>query len=334
MQMKNMKIRPFYGSRAAIVPIPEDASALRNATREQLAVLLALSAEPDAACDVIAEKSGTTAAQLDAAVAYWQNAGILRAESAAARADAAAAAPHPDRAAELPHYNTEEAARFLETNPSASDLIDGCQRALGKIFNTSETEIVIGLLDYLSLEPDYILLLFAHCATHDQRSLRYIEKMAISLHDRGIVTYEQLDVHLKKLDQAKDAEYALRDMFGFGQRALTKKEKSAFLNWTAEWNLPLDLIRHAYEITVSKTGKPSVPYTNAILEKWRADNLVTLSAVETAEDAQRAQAQPGTSFNTDDFFEAALKRSYGESYTDDIFEAERNRAQERTHNKS
>ena len=314
MQMKKMGVRPFYGSRVAVVPVPEDPDVLRRATREQLAVLIALMASPDAERDGIAQMSGVADAQLDAAVSYWQSAGVLRCDAAPAPP---APAERPDRAAELPHYNTEEAARFLERNPSAASLIDGCQRALGKIFNTSETEIVIGLLDYLSLEPDYILLLCAHCAQHDRRSLRYIEKMAISLHDGGIVTYEQLELHLKKLDMTRDAEHALRELFGIGQRALLKKEQAAFYNWIAEWNLPLDLIRHAYEITVSKTGKPSVPYTNAILEKWHADNLVTLAAVEAAEDAKRREAQetavPGTSFNTDDFFEAALKRSYGDS---------------------
>lgn len=337
MQMKNIKIEPHYGTQVVVLPVPADPARLRDATREQLAVLIALMTERSFSYFTIAEKSGATREQIDNALQYWQDAGVLTLMEAEAQGEpstAPAPAPrepaHQERAAELPHYNTEEAARFLEHNPSATSLIDCCQQELGKIFNTSEAEIIIGLLDYLSLEPDYILLLCAHCAKKSRRSLRYIEKMAITLHDAGIVTYEQLELHLKKTDMADSAESALREMFGIGKRALLKRERECFSRWIAEWEMPLDVIEHAYEITVSRTHEPSVPYANAILEKWHADGLRTLADVQAAEDARRAQnpSVPASgSFDTDDFFEAALKRSYGESYTDDIFESERKRSQ-------
>ena len=107
-------------------------------------------------------------------------------------------------------------------------------------------------------------------------------------------------------------EYALRDLFGIGKRALIKRERDAFFRWVSEWEMPLDVITRAYEITVGATGEPSVPYTNAILEKWHAEGLTTLEAVEVAE-AERTPAPAKNTmgnFDTDDFFEAALKRSY------------------------
>ena len=114
------------------------------------------------------------------------------------------------------------------------------------------------------------------------------------------------------MDRVSQVEYALRDLFGIGKRALIKKEKDAFFRWVSEWEMPLDVITRAYEITVSSTGEPSVPYTNAILEKWHVQGLTTLEAVEAAEAERAASAGKNTmgNFDTDDFFEAALKRSY------------------------
>ena len=193
-------------------------------------------------------------------------------------------------------------------------MIDCCQQELGKIFNTAESEIIIGLLDYLSLDPEYILLLCAHSAKRGKKSLRYIEKTAITLHDKGILTYEQLELYLKKQDTAEDAESALREMFGIGRRSLIKKEREAFFRWTADWQMPTDVIARAYEIAVGRTGEPSVPYTNAILEKWHTENLHTAEEVERYEADRRpaGKESAGCSFDTDDFFEAALKRSYGD----------------------
>lgn len=319
MHVTNIKVIPQYGSRVSVVPMPAGNDAFRNATREQFSVLLALMAETETSYFTLAEKTGATRAQIDDAIAYWQSAGVLTLSVAKPTAEVSLpkedtkSAPVPERAAQLPHYNTDEAARFLSKNPSATGLIDCCQQELGKIFNTAESEIIIGMLDYLSLDPEYILLLCAHSAKRGKKSLRYIEKMAISLHDTGILTYEQLEAHLKKLDAADDAEGALRTMFGIGKRALIKREREAFFRWTAEWEMPTDVIERAYEIAVGHTKEPSVPYTNAILEKWHAVGVRTAEDVDQFEETRKPSkgVPTGTSFDTDDFFEAALQRSYG-----------------------
>ena len=309
MQLSNIKVIPHYGDRVSVVPVVWESASLREASREQLAVLIALMAQPETSYLSLSERTGATRAQIEDAIAYWQNAGVLSEAQVTREAEAAPQAekdtkPHLDRAAQLPHYNTAETASFLSAHPSATGLIDCCQQELGKIFNTSETETIIGLLDYLSLDPEYILLLCAHSAKRGKKSLRYIEKTAISYHDEGILTYEQLEEH--------SAERALRDMFGIGKRALTKKEREAFFSWTAEWEMPMDVISHAYEIAVGRTNEPSVPYTNAILQKWHTEGLATLADVEKFETARRPGGKCSSSFETDDFFEAALQRSYGE----------------------
>ena len=193
MRLTKIKITPQYGTRVAVVPVPEEESLWKNATRDQLALLLVLLAEGECTPDVLSQKSGVLKKNIDDALKYWIDSGVItvdgiRPTAAKNEGYRGTITRRPDRAAELPHYNTDEAAKYLENHPSASSLIDCCQQELGKIFNTSEAEIVIGLLDYLSLDPEYILLLFAHCAKREVKSLRYIEKMAITLHDAGIVT--------------------------------------------------------------------------------------------------------------------------------------------------
>ncbi len=318
MQVTNIRVVPRYGTRVSVIPVPTDSGAMKEASREQLAVLLALMAEPETSYLSLSEKTGATRAQIDEAIAFWEEKGCLTLQK---RETPAAVLPpkedvkpsRPDRAAELPHYNTDEAARFLSRNPDTRFLIDCCQQELGKIFNTSESEIIIGLLDYLSLDSEYILLLCAHFGKKGKRSLRYIEKTAISLHDKGILTYEQLELHLKQQDAAEDAEAALRNMFGIGRRALIKKEKEAFFRWSALWEMPIEVIALAYEIAVARTGEPSVAYTNAILERWHTEGLSSVEAVERYEEAHRPAGKDtptGASFDTEDFFEAALQRSY------------------------
>lgn len=319
MQLTKIKIEPHYGSQVAVIPVPQKETVLREATREQLAVLIALMSGTEFSYFTLAEKCGATREQIDGAVRYWEQAGMLTAlrteqQSQPQATPAEKPAPAVERAAKLPHYNTDEAARYLEQNPTAASLIDCCQQELGKIFNTAEAEIIIGLLDYLSLDPEYILFLCAYLGKKGRKSLRYIEKTAISLHDAGVVTYEQLELHLKKLDLAESSEKQLRELFGIGERALVKRERESFFRWISEWEMPLEVIERAYEITVTRTKEPSVPYTNAILEKWNAEGIRTVEQVEEVEAGRKSASSivPGSSFETEDFFDLALKRSYGD----------------------
>ena len=320
MQLTNIKIEPCYQNRVVVLPAAMGDLVFRRATREQLSILIALMSGEEFSYFSLAEKCGATREQIDTALRYWEEAGalrVIRTERTVTEMTPAAETPPRktvERVAKLPHYNTDEAARYLEKNPSAASLIDCCQQELGKMFNAAEAEIIIGLLDYLSLDPEYILFLCAYLGKKGRKSLRYIEKTAISLHDAGVVTYEQLELHLSKLDKTESAERKLRDLFGIGERALIKKERDSFFCWIAEWELPLDVIERAYEITVARTKDPSVPYTNAILEKWHAEGVRTVEQVDELEAGRKAGSVmvPGSSFETEDFFDLALKRSYGD----------------------
>ena len=97
--------------------------------------------------------------------------------------------------ATLPTYTTEELSGILERRAETSAVIDECERMLGKMFSTSETAKVVGLIDYLGLDGEYIINLCAHCARIGKKSLRYVETVAFDLYDRGIISVEALDAH-------------------------------------------------------------------------------------------------------------------------------------------
>lgn len=220
-------------------------------------------------------------------------------------------------AADIPDYSTEELAKFLESRQELTTLVDSCQQIMGKIFNTSETAIIVGIADYLDVDFEYIKLLCAYCVQAGHRSMRYLEKTAISLYDSGITDYSLLEEKLKELSLLSSNEGMLRKIFGIENRSLTSQQKQYFSTWVGKMEFPIDVISHAYEIAVDSTGKPALPYINKILENWHTAGYRTIDDIKSAEEAYKLAksnntAQPGQagSFNTNDFFEAALKRSY------------------------
>ena len=300
---------------------------LKDADGLELAVLLFVLANGEFSLTEAAEALGTDEHEFISAVTAWEKRGILISERSPAKKRKAhhtntekeaesAPVKKAKRTSQLPSYSLSETAAFLESNKRSAAIIDSCENIIGKIFTTAETNIVIGMLDHLCLSGDYILLLFAYAAKTGKKSLRYIEKMALSFFDRGITEYAELECALADLDKSRELSCTIRKLFGIGKRTLTDKEEKFIHNWSVKFGYGEDVITRAYEITVNNTGDASMDYANAVLENWHSANLTTLEQIDESIAKRKAEKKPSekngsaSSFDTDDFFEAALKRSY------------------------
>ena len=261
-------------------------------------------------------------AEIKELLAFWQSAGVLQtdlslptAEKPAGKAAERRTETKLARAAELPTYSIDELNALMERRQSLRSMIEEAQQIMGKLFNTYEISVLLGMADYLELDEDYILLLLAHCVRIEKKGMRTIERYAISLIDRGITSAEALEEQVQIIEAQHTLEGKVRAIFGLKSRSLTSKEQKLIAAW-AGFGYGEEIIRRAYEITVDSIHQPSMQYTNAILERWHAAGLKTPEEIEKALEAERAEKDAGSSgsdfktFDANAAFEAALRRSY------------------------
>ncbi|MBQ8400742.1 MAG: DnaD domain protein, partial [Clostridia bacterium] len=129
--------------------------------------------------------------------------------------------------------------------------------------------------------------------------------------------YKELEERLQTIEKVDTVEQYIRTLFGLKSRALIAKEKAMVEKWVLTMHYDKPILEKAYEVTINNTGKPSVSYANAVLENWYKAGLSTLEEIEASiAEYQKAHEKPsetkpeGSSFDTDDFFAAALRRSY------------------------
>ena len=335
-------IKLQYGNEVIALP-GEAVSRMTQATAEDLRVLLAVCADRQWREDMaaLAVAAGCSEAQAQASIAFWRGVGVLAVEDAvpacpdvmseAQAAPTPIAVPTVRHTDSIPRYTTEELSDLLERRRETAVLIDECQRVLGRILNVREIGILVGLLDYLALDSEYLILLCAHCATLGKTSIHYVEKVAQDMVAGGACTVEALQETLRREDAAREAESQIRALFGAQDRKLTQAERKYIRRWTEEWHFEMGMIELAYEATVDSIGEASMRYTDGVLKRWHAEGLTTPEAVAASderhrlamerENANRAASKgksdgkgkspaQGGSFDVDDFFEAALKRSY------------------------
>ena len=315
-----------YGDRVLNLP----AAALdAGADAQQLQVLLLMAGgltDPEA----IGAASGLSAQTVREAIAFWNAAGILSTNGQATPAKKASAKrsagtesvssgpvkpekklARPD---EIPSYSLSELNEMMDRRKSLRNMVDEAQQILGKMFNTYEINVLLGMVDYLNLNEEYILLLLAHCVRIGKTGLRMIERYAIALVDRGITTTEALEEEMQSAEERHSLEGKVRSMFGMKSRSLTEKEQKLIASWIG-FGYGEEIIRRAYEITVDRINEPSMKYAGAILDRWHAEGLKTIGEIDryeeehrTAKGVDRNLANGTSSFDTDEFFKAALKR--------------------------
>jgi DnaD/phage-associated family protein len=324
-----------YGNKVAVIPEKALEVSARAGALEMRVLLGLCSCGGSVDLKKLAKSTSCSEDDVKSALAFWRGAGIIElcdskdvpAEvsgevdvSSSALAEKAeeparsAATKKLRRADELPQYTSDQLSDILEQRKETATLIDECQHIMGKVFNVKEINVLMGLVDYLELDCEYIMMLLSYCVSLGKKTLHYAEKLAFALYDAGITTGEQLSEELRRRELAADAEGKIRSLFGVGERAFTTKEKKFISAWINDMKYSVEIIEKAYEVTADATGKGSIPYANSILERWYSEGLKTLEDIEASHKKKAEQKDTGnSSFDMDDFFAAAVKRALGDN---------------------
>ncbi len=308
-----MKIEIKYTG--GILNLPSAVSDLApQASEAELKVLLTVVGAPQYFADIepyfttISNRLSLTVCEIKSALAFWASKGVLNVEGLDSELVSAAASFDAAQNRE-PAYTGKQILSYVERNKDFAALCNECQEVLGKAFTAHDYNNVMNLKSYFKFSDDYILLLLTHCVEVEKSSWAYIRKTAQALYDEGISSYTQLDSHFSARRNKRSLEYKIRKLLGIGEREFIKTERTYIEKWI-ELKISIELLTKAYEITLEKTGKASLAYMSKIIDNWLS------SGIKTAEDVEKSQEQyknkqklSMSTFDTDDFFEAALERS-------------------------
>ena len=317
-----------------------------EASAEDLRVLLALlKCGCDSDRETLMAASLCDGDELSLALQFWRGAGLLSLSRTKkeTKNDKKAEEKPVDEKSERRALKSED--RLYEANSSEladminrgklQTLIDACQQTVGKILNNTEINIIVGMHDQLSLEGEYILMLIAYCYENNKCSMKYVEKVAFSLCDKGIVSTKTLETYLEERRRFASFEWQIKKMFGIGDRDFTKKQEEYVLKWELEYKYGIEVVGIAYDITVDNINKVDFRYIDKILSSWHEKGLKTerevqeyeekekaarreegekkgaAAANEKREGAKNSKSSVGyNSFDVDDFFSKAVERSY------------------------
>ncbi len=182
-------------------------------------------------------------------------------------------------------YDSVEVAKKISESNSLSEMVQLAQELLAKPLSPDELETLFWLNDELGFSAEAVLLLLDYCISREKRNMRYIEKVAISWHEQGIISPEDIMEHIASEEEKNTTAYKLRKAMGIADRPITAPEEAYLNKWCEEFKIPEDMIILAYESCLLNTSKLSFPYMDKIIERWHSQGIMTRAQAE--EDNQK-----------------------------------------------
>lgn len=292
----------IYLKHAHTFPVPVTVAdhLLGLASHDQLKVLLYLLCHADQplTAEQIVRACKVQPAAVEEAIVFWQNVNVLQQEAsvpAVALTQTAAPPPKPETA--LPpmpasavqspradssrfSLNPSEIAERMQSNAAIAEMFRAVEQYAARPLTHTELQSMIWMHEYLGVQPDLIMMLAAFCIQSGCFQVRYMERVALEWHERGVRTHTQAEADIRRITESRSFTGKIMRLFEM-DRHPTKKQQALIDTWQAE-NIPLELIELAYEKTRDNLGdKLSLSYLNKILKQWQA------AGIRTAADAER-----------------------------------------------
>lgn len=293
---------------------------LKLATHQQLKVLLYLLAhEGETLSDAdIAVHCGVQPDHVEEAIAFWQQVNVLSSvqsqPSAVVKTNAASSQPKGETppAQTISTISTtaeqisapvsamvtsgnfsirpSEIAERVKGDTALAALLSATEQYAGHPLRNTELRSLFWMHDYLGMTPDSILMLLAFCRQENVFQVRYIEKIAVEWHDRGVMTHEQVQQDIRRRTEARTFVGQVMKLFEM-TRYPTEKQEAYIRSWQVAGD-SIELIRLAYERTREGCDdKLSFSYLDKILKRWRAEGLKTPAQIEKSEAVFHQQKQ-------------------------------------------
>lgn len=298
-----MKYTVNMKTMASTFPLPKSVADkyLKLATHNQLKVLLYcfsnISNEIDS--EVISKVIAIGKDDVEDALFFWANAGILNSETEQEKPEKAVVIKH-----ELP--TREEVIRRGMEDQNIMMLLREAQMKFGRNLKSNESSFLVSLYDDEGMKPAVILVLLQDAVNKGKCNLSYIRSTALRWLKADVVTVADAERVINASAREEVAWKMVERIFGIEHRKPSEKELATVNKWLNEWNLNEELIKTAYDNCVDTKSTFSFPYVAKILENWHEKGIKTKADV-SAKQKGKQNYDGGGAYDLDLFNQMANK---------------------------
>ena len=260
----NYNVNPIIFSSTFAFPVDVADKYLKLCKAEHIKVLIYImrnfSCKPST--KQIAAATDLTEFEVDEALLFWADTGIIVAEN-----NISAAEDKVTVKKTLKPTRNDVAKRGLE-DEKLRYLLSQTQMIFSRNLKGNEVETLGWLYDDLGLDVSVILYIVQYAKQQQKTNIRFIESIATDWADKGVETIADAEEQVKQLAVSEQAWRLVSTAFGLERRKPSKRESELSVKWVNEWKISREKLKEAYDICVDSKSKYSFSYIAKIIENW------------------------------------------------------------------
>lgn len=303
----NFEINPYAYKSIFAVPTSVVDDNIRLASVLQLKVLLYMLRHSDK--DLIGEDVSAALsidkADAEDAMIFWQERGLLIKSDETAKpilhlestSEVTIAKVEPEvqsvpevkekKVSDIPlsRPSHEQIAARLQECKEFSGLFAEAQATLGKTIGYDGQSVLIMMHDSYGLPFEVILMAVEYSVSQNKTGFSSIAKLGKYWSEQGIDNLEAVMEYIEEHNVVNETWNKLRSLTDISNRVPTSKQRGYLVAWVKEYGYDENIIYYAYEESIDRTGKMSMPYMDKIIRNWYE------RGVKTPMDIQREKAK-------------------------------------------
>ena len=298
----NFEINPYAYKSIFAVPTSVVDDNIRLASVLQLKVLLYMlrHSDKDLSGEDVSSALSIDKADAEDAMIFWQERGLLIKNDETAKpilhieattdviiekAKEIEVAPKKVSDIPLSRPSHEQIAARLQECKEFSGLFAEAQAALGKTIGYDGQSVLIMMHDSYGLPFEVILMAVEYSVSQQKTGFSSIAKLGKLWSEQGIDTLEGAMEYIEEHNVVNETWNKLRSLTDITNRVPTSKQRGYLVAWVKEYGYDENIIYYAYEESIDRTGKMSMPYMDKIIRNWYE------KGVKTPMDIQKEKAK-------------------------------------------
>ena len=235
------------------------------------------------------------------ALKYWQKKGVFDLqingkevshicikELKPAGTESAVSVPEEIRKEAFKSSHTLPEADKQENKPLPEDvtlLITAAEGYFNRTLTMTDKNIILYMYDDLGLSFELIDYLFCRAVETQKTQLRYIEKVALSLHENEIKSVSEA---IKLFSESSEVIHTVMRAFGLQSRQPTTAEHKYICKWSETFGFDKELIEEACSRSALNTNSGNFQYADKILTSWNKAGVQSMDDVKKLDEEHKA----------------------------------------------
>lgn len=178
--------------------------------------------------------------------------------------------------------------RRVDNDEDFAALIVAVQQYLGMTLSKKNLESLTYVYDVLGFSLELIEYIVEICVNAGYKSIDYMEKVARSWYNRGIVTLEQAKIY--GVVCHKDT-YKVMEALGLKGRSPGLVEQEWIDRWFREYGFSLNIVIEACNRTIVQIHQPDFKYVDGILKSWSEAGVKSMGDVKKLDEEHVKEKQ-------------------------------------------